>query len=491
MKRKKVKEIINKISVIFGFIFLISFGLFNAMVLYLDILPAKYLIVYLIVMGLIGFILFLFLFVKKFKKGIKIFSIILSFILSIIFGIGSFYINRTYDFMGKVGSKDKMTEEYYIIVNKDSKIKKIEDLKGKYIGVFDEGIEIYEKAKEELINKTSAKLIENDSIEQMAKSILNKKVDAIMMSATHKITIEDEIESFSSSTKIIATLRIEVENTDKVEASDLKIAKDVFTIYISGNDSYGDLLARGRSDVNMLATVNPKTHEILLVSIPRDYYVQLSGTTGYKDKLTHAGMYGVNMSILTLEDLLDIDIDYYIKVNFSTLIGVVDKIGGIDVYSDASFIPWTDGSVTIKKGTMHMDGKTALAFARERHAYLEGDRHRVQNQQDVLMAIIEKMTNSTTLLTKYTSILDYLSNSFETNISTKDLTSLIKMQIDKMPSWTFKSYNLNGSDSSNYTYSFGKQLLYVMEPDYTTVKTASNYINSMKDQESFEEIGIK
>ena len=241
----------------------------------------------------------------------------------------------------------------------------------------------------------------------------------------------------------------------------------------------------------MLVTVNTKNHEILLTSIPRDYYVQLHDTTGYKDKLTHAGIYGINMSVNTIQDFLDINIDYYVRVNFSTLIDVVDIIGGIDVYSDKGFIPWTNTKLYIPEGNVHMNGAMALAFARERYTYQEGDRHRVQNQQDVITAIIKKVTSSTTILTKYTTLLDELSNSFETNIKTSTITTLMKHQLDKMPSWTIKNYSLNGSDSYDYTYSAGMQKLYVMIPDKETVAKAKEYIDGMENGKTLKELGLE
>ena len=229
----------------------------------------------------------------------------------------------------------------------------------------------------------------------------------------------------------------------------------------------------------MIMTVNPNTGKMLLTSIPRDYYVQLHGTTGRKDKLTHSGTYGINMTTQTVEDLLGIDINYYIRVNFTTLIKLVDKLGGIDVYSDKGFTPWTNTAIYIPKGNVHMNGEMALAFARERHAYTEGDRHRVQNQQDVLEAVFKKLTKTSTLVSSYTGILDTLDGSFETNMSKDTITSLAKFQINKMPSWNIEKISVNGSDSSNYTYSYPGQKLYVMEPDMQTVTEASNKIKDV------------
>ena len=266
---------------------------------------------------------------------------------------------------------------------------------------------------------------------------------------------------------------------------EVDVTKEPFNIYISGNDIYGNIASVSRSDVNIIATVNPNTHKILLTSIPRDFYVQLHGTSGYKDKLTHAGVYGIDMSVKTIEDLLDIDINYYMRVNFTSLIKVVDAIGGVDVVSDYSFRATTGDRFV--KGTNHLNGKKALAFSRERKAFSDGDRQRGKNQQKVLTAILNKMLSSTTLITKYTDILDSLGGSFQTNMPASKIYNLVNMQLDKMPSWTFESYNLDGKGSSSYTYTYPHQKLYVMEPDVNTVNEAKAKIDMIEKEQNASE----
>ena len=228
----------------------------------------------------------------------------------------------------------------------------------------------------------------------------------------------------------------------------------------------------------MVVTVNPNTNKILLTSIPRDYYVQLHGTTGLKDKLTHAGIYGVNMSVQTLEDLLEVDINYYVRVNFTTLIELVDALGGIDVYSDYSFISY-HGNYPFKKGMNHMNGHQALCYVRERYAFKDGDRQRVKNQQAIISTIIEKVTGSSTIITKYSSILNTFGKSFQTNMGSDKIYSLVNLQLDKMPSWTIENISLNGFDKKALTYSYTGGELYVMEPDMETVHEARNKIDSI------------
>ena len=262
------------------------------------------------------------------------------------------------------------------------------------------------------------------------------------------------------------------------------------TIYISGIDTYGGINLRSRSDVNMLVTVNKRNHEILLTSIPRDYYVQLHGTYGNKDKLTHAGIYGINMSVQTIQDFLGIDINYYVRVNFSTLEAVVNSIGGVDVYSDITFRPTHHQSVIIRQGMNHMDGRTALAFARERYAYSDGDRHRVRNQQEVLKGIINKATSDVSILTRYTTLLNNISGYFQTNVDMTEVADIVKIQLNEMPSWTIKQYSLDGTGSSQPTHSMGATPLYVMIPNQDTINTGSRYINGMTKGKTFKELGL-
>ena len=263
------------------------------------------------------------------------------------------------------------------------------------------------------------------------------------------------------------------------KSSSFDITNNPFAVYISGSDSRGKLSDTARSDVNIVAVVNPKTNKILLVSIPRDYYVQLHGTTGVKDKLTHAGIYGVDMSKNTISDLLDTNIDYYLKVGFDTVTDLVDVIGGIDVYSDQvlNLKGRNNKKCDFYIGTNSVDGACALAFARERKSYTSGDRHRGENQQEIITAIIEKISSNPSILVKYKDILKALDSSFETNMSYEDITTLIKEELTSLTKWEVESISLDGTGSSEPTYSMGSQKLYVMIPDETTVNNAKEKIN--------------
>lgn len=477
MTKKKRKKKINIVSRMIGIIFALSLALFLGLILYMDVLPTKYISIVLGVTLTIAIIIELLLFIPKIKSKIKIGTNVFAFLFIGLFLTGSYYLYNTIDFLGSITNKKGQTENYYVVVLDNGTYDKLKDLKKDNMGIYASNAASYKDARKKLLAKVETKNKDYEDLELLANDLLEEEVDAIFVSESYKGMIEDQIEDFQSKTKILYTISVDMKVKDITK--EVTVTEESFNIFVSGIDTYGKISSVSRSDVNMVVTVNPKTHQILLTSIPRDYYVQLHGTTGLKDKLTHAGIYGVDKSVSTLEDLLKTDINYYVRVNFTTLIEIVDVIGGIDVYSDTSFIPWTNRSLRIPKGNVHMNGKMALAFARERYAYSTGDRHRVQNQQDVITAIMNKMLSSKTLITKYNSILNTLDGSFQTNMKMGSLTSLVKKQIDTMPSWEITSQSVNGTDSSNYTYSYPGQKLYVMNPDMSTVATATEKINQV------------
>lgn len=478
MSKKKKKKIVNNISKVTYILYLIISLITISIILTLNILPLKYLSIILGIYFFINLIFGILVFIPKIKNQIKTIISVICIVFILIFSSVIFYLNKTLNFMDLIGNTDYQIIEYNVLVLENSKYQNIDDINNFQIGIYDD--ENYIKALDELDKKIDFQKNKYSSYVEAANALLNKKEEIILINSSHKTILEEILENFSKKVKILDTISIKVKN--EISIDEIDITKESFNIYISGIDVYGDISLVSRSDVNMVVTVNPTTHEVLLTSIPRDYYVRLHGTTGYKDKLTHAGLYGINMSITTLEDLLNIDIDYYVRVNFTTLINMVDAIGGIDIYSDTSFTAYTNHNCTYKKGNNHLDGKCALAFSRERYAYLEGDRHRVQNQQDVITAILNKALSSTTLITKYTSILESLGSSFQANIPQDKIYSLINMQLDKMPNWNINSISVNGFDSHNYTYSYSAGKLYVMEPDMKTVASATNKIKEVEEK---------
>ena len=261
-----------------------------------------------------------------------------------------------------------------------------------------------------------------------------------------------------------------------------KITKEPFVIYLSGVDTRGELTENARSDVNILAAVNPVTKRVALVNTPRDYYVDLAGTDS-KDKLTHAGLYGVETSMETLGNLYGVNVDHYIRINFAGFISIIDALGGVDVYSDQAFTsvgsPGYYDPTTFVEGWNHLDGKSALAFARERHAFASGDIQRGINQMKVIDAMLNKI-KSPALLMGFSKIMDAASDCFVTSFSQDQISALVRMQLSDFAEWDIESYTVTGtSSSSTKCYSAKGQKLYVMKPDDSSVSKAREMLASV------------
>lgn len=253
----------------------------------------------------------------------------------------------------------------------------------------------------------------------------------------------------------------------------LEAPEGTFVVYISGVDTWGSASTKSRSDVNILAVVNTNTKKILLVSTPRDYYVPLSISGGVKDKLTHAGIYGVNTSKETLEMLYAVDIQYYVRLNFTGFVGIIDALGGVDVYSDSAFSVGDDFSYV--EGINHMNGIEALAFARERHSFAGGDRTRGTHQMEVIRAVISKCASSA-ILYNYAEVMNSMAGCFVTDMSKEKIASLVKMQLTDMAEWSVTAISVDGTGASKTTYTVPEKKAYVMIPDETTVQNAKEQI---------------
>ena len=261
-----------------------------------------------------------------------------------------------------------------------------------------------------------------------------------------------------------------------------KITKEPFVLYLSGVDNRGELTEKARSDVNILAVVNPTTKRVALINTPRDYYVDLAGTDS-KDKLTHAGLYGVETSMATLGNLYGIQVDHYIRIDFAGFISIIDAVGGVDVYSDQAFTsvgsPGYYDPTTFAEGWNHLDGKSALAFARERHAFASGDIQRGINQMKVIDAMANKL-KSPTVLMSFSKLMDAVSDCFVTSLSQEQISALVRMQLGDLASWDIESCSVTGSSGkSSQCYSAKGQSLYVMKPDESSVSKAKELIASV------------
>lgn len=465
----------KKISIFISFLLTITYLLLGYLVYDLGILSNNMIFIGFII-GLVFIFIFDLIMIISKSKVIKILLYILSIILSILFGVGIHYLNTTRSFIKSFNKPSENYNYYYVVVNKDSTYLKFNDLDNKIIGICENiGKDVYDKIS------INYKLEEKSSEDDLIDSLYNNSLDAILISDVKEYIIEEKYVDFKDKVRVLKTIKIKKE--EPIIDSGKDISKEPFVVFISGIDTSGKISNVSRSDVNIIVTVNPSTYEVLLTAIPRDYYVRLHNTTGYKDKLTHAGIYGIDMSINTIEDLLGINIDYYARVNFDTVINLVDEIGGIEIYSDQNL-----KFCNIKKGNNYLDGKCALRFARERKSYTTGDRHRGENQEEVIKAIIKKIQSNPALLTKYDKILKNLENNFETNVNMDVVKSFVKLQSKKMPTWNVNAYNLDGVGSSNYTYSMGKRLLYVMEPDINTINNANKYINGIIEGKKYSEL---
>lgn len=475
-KNKKRKIKFNFYKVLSGIMLLLSV-IFLGLVYWLDILPLNYFIKIFLGLGILDIILIFLLWKKNIKKKIKKVASIFSTILIIIMVVASFYLYKTLGFFFSIDDGGYKIENYSVIVLKSSKYEDIKDIKGLNVGAYINS-DGYKLADEKLKKVVNVKFKKYDELLKMGEDLLSSDIKVIVLEDSMKKMISEELSDFESKTKVIYTFTIKTKINSN--AKDVNVTTKPFNIYISGIDTYGEISSVSRSDVNIVVTVNPSTKQILLTSIPRDYYVQLHGTTGSRDKLTHAGLYGVEKSIATIEDLLGIEINYYFKVNFTSLVDIVDTLGGINVYSDYTFTSIDGFKYT--KGYNTMDGKQALSFARERKAFSDGDRQRGKDQQAVIDALIRK-ASSKSIITKYSSLLDDLSGKFQTNISRNKMTSLIKMQLKDMEKWTVTSFSLDGGDGSEYTYTYGGQKLYVMIPYKDSITQAKSLISSVVNGE--------
>lgn len=478
MKKNRRKRSKNKGIWFFRVIAIISiiiFIVFGIMLYVLDMIPFKFLIIFYIVFGLLYLYLFITSFPKKIKNKFKISSCVFLILFGTIFGVGIKYLNDTMDFVGVI-SKDLFQKEvYYVMTLENSKYKDIKDLDGKSIGIYSSKNST--KASNELNKKIKNISKEYKNVVELFEDLQDNKIEAVLINESTKNLLDTDLADMKLKLKEIYKVYVSIEKTDIVKVVD--ITKKPFNIYVAGGDAYGSIDNVTNTDVNMIITVDPINRKVLLTSIPRDYYVNLPsfGDDAY-DKLTHAGYYGIEESVKAIENLLDIDINYYVKVNFSTIEGVIDAIEGVDVYSDYSFkADIYPDYFTFKKGMNHLNGKQALAFARERHSFKDGDVQRVKNQQKVLTAIINKVTSSTTLVTNFSQILDSVGNSFSTNMETKNINRFVKMQLNDMRGWSIESQNLIGTDLyTKETYTYPSLELYVMKQDKKSVDAAKEKI---------------
>lgn len=477
-KNKHSNPALRKLSIIIWIVSIIFMIVLGYFIYSANVLPLKYFLAIVIVFVVFLSIHGIFILNKKTRIWLLIVLNIIAFAFMSVEAFAIIKINETITFLRENLGSHFETNIYNIVVNKESSYNSIEDIKDKTIKTVHD-IEDMSEVERKLQEKVSMNVEYEENIVDLLLDVATDKELIILVNSGNYDAMIQNDEDYEGKVKVLDTISIVTEV--EVDESGLDVTKDPFVVYLSGIDTRSNSLpARSLSDVNIIMAVNPKTKNILMIHVPRDYYVQLHGTTGYKDKLTHSGtLGGIEMSMATIEDLFEIEIPYYARVNFNAVVNLVDAIGGINIYSDVnySFTCWTDRSCKFNPGLNYVGGKCALAFARERHAYDTGDRHRGENQEQVIELVIDKATSSSTIINNYSNILTALDGTFETNLTMDDITNLVKMQIDNMSPWHIESYNVDGTGASLPTYSYPNQNLYVMNPNMETVTEAINRLN--------------
>lgn len=488
-KKKKNKRPISKFMTIF---MIVSLALLIFQIIKLNLLPTKLIILVSVVLILLALIILLILHFKA--KGFisRLLMGLVTLCMCIGLAYGNYFVYKadsTFDVVTSLADSKATTTS--IVVLKASSINKEAELKGKTIGTI---LKMDEEATERMLKDLDSdnikyKTKDYSTLDDMMEAFYAGKVDAICLNEKYRDILHESEAYFNFQTDS-RTVHQNVHYT-KVEKNDnpsdpvSDISKDGFTILVSGNDSYGTLQdSNTRSDANLLLTVNPKTGTILMTSIPRDYYVELvcpSGDDelacpeGSYDKLTHSGLMGVKSTEETIEKALGIKINYNVRINFSSVVNLVDALDGIDLdikKGEEVDVFYTNSQPGLSVGKHHVDGETALAFARERHAYADGDNQRVRNQQKVFKAIFKRII-SPKMITNYGKFMDAIAVAFDTNLSGDEISKFVKYELDNMLNWKIESYAI------------------VAEPDYQFCYQSQSYASVVAQNDVMNEVAKK
>lgn len=501
MSRQENKKTIG--FIIFAIILSVILVVFTGGLVYqifkLQILPDNILIPIILVLILLTMIFVLLINFSTHGLVSKILCSLMVVVLSAVYGLGNYYLystNTTLETVTDQGNKAKNTVS--VVVLNSSGLENVNSLEGSKLGVLKTiGNEATKKSLTDLKkNNVTYTKKTYDNMLGMLKALYDGEVDAIVLNEAYRSNVCDleDYTNFNNDTKVIhKTVYYTKENSSSLAVSD--ITSKPFNILISGNDSFGSLDENSRSDVDMLVTINPVTSTILLTSIPRDSYVKevcndYACNYGVYDKLTHTGIYGVDTTKDTIENMLDIDINYVYRVNFTSMIDIVDALGGVDVTVPEGMAVskfYTNSNLEgVHEGENHLDGKRALAYSRERKAYLDGDLQRARNQQQVLQAMFKKAT-SPEIIKNYTSLLKALIGAFDTNMTTKEITSFIKYQIQAKPSWKFEQFVLKGDNDLKMSAELGSEVSVVILYD-SYINIAHDKIQAVLDGQSSDTV---
>lgn len=452
--------------------------------------PTIYMLIIGIVLAVIAAIIWLLVWHTRYT-GRFIGGTVLAVIMIAILAFGGFYINKTRSAISNISGETTEVTQMAVYVKNDDAADSVEATAGYTYGILSSlDRENTDGAVAHLNSQfgTEVQTKEYAGLTELADGILNGEVNAMLLNSGYLSVYEDMdgYTDFSTKIKEVGTVDVEstiqsAEESTPIEPITTANGGKVYTIYLSGIDTRGEMTAKSRSDVNIIATVNTDTHEILLVSTPRDYFVPLSISGGAPDKLTHAGIYGIDVCMDTLGMLYDIDINYYFRINFGGFVKVIDALGGITVNSDYDFDSKNILGYHFNKGENYVNGEQALIFARERYAFQEGDRQRGKNQMEVIRGVVKKAL-SPEILTSYSSILSSLDGCFGTNITYEEIAQILQQQLTNGGDWTIVSYSVNGTGATEKPYSMS-QKAYVMVPDYNTVDKAKSLMEKVRNGE--------
>ena len=477
-KKRKNRHTVGKILAILQIVLSI---VFVVVLLMINILPMKYLAI------IFGILMFLDAFAlgSQFTRSAHIIGKVDCVLMLFLLAFANVYLIRTNATLFSITSNDYKVDRIAIAVLNDDAAQTLKDAADYEFGAqVIGGSDKVEQAIVEASNELGQDLAyyNYDDPYMMVQDLYDGNVGAIIYNTAYDSSLTEQFPNFAADIRELKQIEIKTK-VETVSGDKKDVTKTPFTVFISGIDTEGSIATTSRSDVNMLVTVNPNTNQVLMTSIPRDYYVQLPGISGeYRDKLTHAGLYGPQCSMDTLSQLFGVDVDYYAKVNFTTLRDMVDALGGVDLDSVYEFTT-ISGEYFVQGMNYGVDGSSALACDIERYNLPSGYNDRVMNQQIVMKAIINKCL-SPAILTGYMGIMDSLSDSFETSLSQQQISSLVRMQLNDGDGWDMLSSRVVGTGDENTCYSSGDNVLYVMNPDENSVNTAADFINRIRNGET-------
>lgn len=489
MASPKKRSPLTNAGIYLNFFYSLFTIVFLILIYRLQMLPSKYFLVLAIVLLIPLYWLLYIQLHKRVKKKRKMQGRMIMLVFIIILGMGNWMLLRTDSFMAAITGANVKTTVMSVIVRNENKADSISDIKnGKFGIITTEDRTVQEKTIDD-IRKQIAKepsTVSYKSYKDYGADLLNGNIEAIILNEGARGLIEENHPEFKDSTKVLYqfSYRSSVEDISK----NVKVTNTPFHVYISGIDVYGDISTSSRSDVNMMVAINPSTHQILLISIPRDYYIPQPCQGNQSDKLTHSGIYGTDCTIQSFENYTNIELNYYARVNFTSLIDIVDALGGITVDNPEAFTGEA-GGFHFEDGTIHLGGEEALCFARERHSFIDEDAARGRNQMRVITSIIHKAA-SPAVIKNFSGILNALQGSVETNMSQTEMSSLVKMQLNEQIEWNIQQISLGGYDEMAWSPANGFEA-YVMEPGVETWQNAKNLVDKLDRGETITQEDIQ